>query len=137
MLTDADLPDLSADKTLWHTLHGVYLRGSKKPVEIEVRWFWAKEHAAARANVAFLKLDQQKRDLVEVELIAKHLVLNWRNVPGVAGGEEPYDADGLRKLLLHIHASAPDIWLPLRATVIDAEKFGRPVLVDAEALGEG
>ena len=54
MLTDDDLPNLRADKTLWYTLHGVHLRGSKVPVEIEVRWFWTKEHVDARSNAAFL-----------------------------------------------------------------------------------
>lgn len=137
MLTDADLPNLRADKTIWHALHGVYLRGSTKPVEIEVRWFWAKEHITARTNAAFFNMTPEAREKAEVDLMSRHLVLNWRNVPDGAGGEEPFSADGCAKLMQHIHANAPDIWLPLRGLLGDAERFGRPALVDPEELGEG
>ncbi len=137
MLTDADLPQLSADKTLWYRLDGVYLRGSKQPVELELRWFWTKEHVAARTNSAFAQMTTEEREKAYVSLIAKHLVRNWRNVPDGDGGAEPFDVEGCTKLLWHIHATAPDVWTPLSATIYDPEKFGRPALVDPEALGEG
>ena len=137
MLTDADLPQLRADKTLWHTLRGVHLRGSSKPVELEVRWLWSKEYVDARTSMAFSKLSDEERQRAEVDLIAKHLVVGWRNVPNGSGGDESFDLEGCAKLLRHIHANALDIWSGLRASLGDPANFGRQPLVDAEALGEG
>lgn len=136
-LTDDDLPPLRAgDKTHWHALHGVHLRKSPKPVELELRWVYSDDFVTARRKLALSDLEGDALDRESVKLIAQLLVVDWRHVPNGQGGDEPYTAEDGAKLLAHVRAQAPDIWGRLEIALGNPENYGRPKLVDAEALGK-
>ncbi len=137
MLTDDDLPPLRADKTYWHTLHGVHLRGSPLPVELELRWVFSEDYIAARRRLSLTKLEGDALRDAETELMSRLLVRNWRNVPSKADAtQDPYTPEDGAKLLRHVRSQAPDIWTGIEIALGRASNFGRPELVDAEALGK-
>ncbi|MDQ3070097.1 MAG: hypothetical protein M3R55_10265 [Acidobacteriota bacterium] len=135
MLTDADLPPLRADQTYWHALRGVHLRKSPKPVELELRWLHSSEYMQARRRLAMSAITGDALTDAETQLIARYLVVGWRNVPDGNGGQEPFAIDGCAKLLAHVRAQAPDLWLSFDVALVTPENFGRVPLVDPETLG--
>lgn len=136
MLTDDDLPPLRADQTCWHTLHGVHLRKSPKPVDLELRWVFSADYIAARRQLALTKLEGDELRDEETKLMARFLVVSWRHVPDGPDGPEMYTPEGGAKLLMHLRAQAPDLWTSIEIALGSPRNFGRLPPVDAEALGK-
>ena len=135
--SDDDFDHLRTNQTSWLPMHDV-LRSSPK-LELELRFIGEGNEDAERLrnNNAFRELSKKDNDQAADQLLAKTVIVGWRNAVGKDGKEQQY-APALGVALLEhlrrvkrrdllnriiIHASTPEHFT---APVVDAGELGKP-----------
>lgn len=100
---------------------------------------------AALAVESFRSLDEDAQKAAENAMVARHVVVGWRNVPKEQGATEdaPYSAEGCAEILAVLRKSvlvrADGLyvipWTDFKTSLVDAKEFGAQ-LVDPVELGK-
>ena len=119
-------------KTIKITINtGAYQIGPVSPdtkVILEAGYLFSKE-GRAPIDEAFKVEDTDGRNRAALSRIAQHVIVSW------SVGET--DRAAIEQFLLALYDEDPLTASQIIERLADRKRFGRPSLVDAEALGEG
>lgn len=119
---------------------GAYDLGPVPPatrVTIEAGCLRGKEMRARLREALIENKDNDARNRATMERIAEHAVVSWSLAPSPAGFPEQLDRAAVAAFLIALYDAHEEAALALTMALTDAKRFGLPVLVDPEALGEG
>lgn len=140
LFDDADFDVLRTDQAAEFTIHGLHIpRGNPKPVTLICKhWGEAnKDLQAAHKNKAFRKLVSEDATRATIELLARYVIVGWRDVNDKDGSPREYSAKLGEELLRQLVRVENSVLIDRIALFVREPSNFRAPLVDAEELGKG